>query len=71
MMAEGTIEPKVNMTNALMNAIDFTDLGSCDGKALDHFEKHDAVQRFNEFITLLREGYGDLVGCERVYVRKS
>jgi hypothetical protein len=64
------IEPKVGMTNARVQAIDFGDLEKCSGRVLDHFEKHDAVQRFNEFIELLREGYSEIVGSH-VHIRKD
>jgi hypothetical protein len=61
----------ISGTAKLVEDLDFADLEqSCD-KKLSLAEKHDVVQRFNEFIFLLREGYADLVGCERVYVRKD
>ncbi len=41
-----------------------------DGRNLGRHEKHDAVQRLNEFVTLLREGYGEIVGGY-VYIRKD
>lgn len=58
-------------TTKLVEVLDFADLEqSCD-KKISLAEKHDAVQRFNEFVSILREGYAELVGCERVYVRKD
>lgn len=58
------------MTNEVVDAIDFSDLARASGRQLDHFEKHDAVQRFNEFVSLLREGYSEIVGCH-VHIRKN
>lgn len=63
-------DPRLHETNMLVNRIDFTDLERSCGKKLSHAERYEAVQRFNEFISILREGYSDLVGCE-VYVRKD
>lgn len=66
--AKRTIEPTVAMTNAIVDAIDFGDVER--ERPLDHFEKHGAVQRFNEFVALLREGYSEMVGCH-VHIRKD
>jgi hypothetical protein len=61
----------ISGTTKPVEDLDFADLEqSCD-KKLSLAEKHDAVQRFNELISLFREGYAELVGCERVYVRKD
>lgn len=64
------VEPGVAETAALVDAIDFGDLEKCGGKALDFYERHDAVQRFNEFVAILLEGYGEMVG-RHVYIRKD
>ncbi len=57
-------------TNGIVKGMDFADLESYYGKQLSCAERHDMVQRFNEFIELLKDGYGAIVGCE-VYVRKD
>lgn len=57
-------------TQRLALAADFGDLEGFYDKSLDHQERVAVVQRFNEFITILREGLGDLLGSE-VYVSKD
>lgn len=59
------------MTNAKLQAIDFSDLEKCSDRQLTDIEKHDAVQRLNEFVTILREGYSELMGVENVVIRKN
>lgn len=67
--AKRTIEPKNHETARLANDIDC--FGSDEtNEAMSHFEKCDAIQRFNEFVTILREGYGEIVGSD-VYIRKD
>lgn len=72
------IEPKIiqkkylganNDTSALVQKCDFNDMEKVYGK-MTITQKHEAIQRLNDFITLLREGYGEMLGCE-VYVRKD
>jgi hypothetical protein len=65
---KGTIEPRKNETNTLVNTIDFTSLEKTCGKKLSESDRYNAVQDFNEFVSLLREGYSDLIG-EDVYVK--
>ena len=64
------IEPKVGMTNAQLEAIDFSELEKNGSEPMTSVEKHDLVQRFNEFVAILREGYSELRGVN-VYIRKN
>lgn len=56
--------------NAEFKEMDFADLENYYGKRLSCAERYDVVQGFNEFVELLKDGYGAIVGCE-VYVRKD
>lgn len=64
------IEPKKCETLNLVNEIDFSNLETSCGNELPLVERFDAVQRFNEFVALLREEYGKMVGGY-VYIRKD
>lgn len=64
------IEPRVGMTNAQLEAIDFSYLENSSGVQFTNVEKHDVVQRFNEFIEILREGYSEIRGMN-VFIAKS
>lgn len=64
------IEPKKCETSNLVNEIDFSNLEASCGNELQLVERFDAVQRFNEFVALLREEYGKMVGGY-VYIRKD
>ena len=64
------IEPRIHETSCLANETDFSDLKRICGKELQLAERHDAVQRLNEFVSLLREEYGRMVGGH-VYIRKD
>ena len=64
------IEPRIHETSCLANETDFSDLERLCGKELHLAERHDAVQRLNEFVSLLREEYGRMVGGH-VYIRKN
>jgi len=64
------IEPKKCETSNLVNEIDFSDLETSCGNELPLVERFDAIQRFNEFVALLREEYGKMVGGH-VYIRKD
>lgn len=61
---------RLTQTTSLVEAIDFDELEKCSGRPLDYFERHDAIQQFNEFFAILREGYSEIVGCH-VHVRKN
>lgn len=72
------IEPKIIQnkysvsnrdTATVVQNSDFNDMEKSYGKMTLN-QKHEAVQRFNEFISLLREGYSEMLGCE-VYVGKD
>jgi hypothetical protein len=62
-------EASVHETVQITNKSDFTDMEMFCGK-MGFNERCESVQRFNEYIALLREGYGELIGCD-VYVRKD
>lgn len=64
------IEPKKCETSNLVNEIDFSDLEASCGNELPLVERFDAIQRLNEFVSLLREEYGKMVGGY-VYIRKD
>lgn len=64
------IESRVGMTNAQLEAIDFSYLENRSGAQFTYVEKNDVVQRFNEFIELLREGYSEIRGVN-VFIRKN
>jgi hypothetical protein len=64
------IERKKCETSNLVNEIDFSNLEASCGNELPLVERFDAVQRFNEFVALLREEYGKMVGGY-VYIRKD
>ncbi len=74
--AKRIIEPNIaneiqgKQANAEAKGMDFADLENYYGKNLSCAERYDMVQRFNEFVELLKDGYGAIVGCE-VYVRKD
>lgn len=67
---ERIIEPRIHETSRLANEMDFSGLEQICGKELQLAERHDAVQRLNEFIALLRTEYGRMVGAH-VYIRKN
>lgn len=56
-------------TVTLVQNCDFSDIEKNSGK-MTVTQKHEIIQRFNEFITILRDGYGEMLGCE-VYVKKD
>ncbi len=64
------IEPRKCETSNLVNEIDFSNLEASCGNELPLVERFDAIQRFNEFVALLREEYGKMVGGH-VYIRKN
>lgn len=53
-----------------VNKVDFSDTEESYGKQLTYNERLEIVQRFNEFIGILREGYGEITG-EQVFIRKD
>lgn len=53
-----------------VSKMDFSDIDRLYGKKTNNIEQYEIVNRFNEFVTLLREGYSEMVGSE-VYVRKD
>lgn len=63
------IESKIFETNQIANNCEFDDIENVYGK-LSCNERHEVVHRFNEFVSLLIEGYGEILGCN-VYVRKD
>jgi hypothetical protein len=65
-----TIEPKINETSKRINEINFSDLEQAKGGPLEYVEKYDAVQRLNEFVSILKEEYAKVIGYD-VYVRKD
>lgn len=67
---ERIIEPRIHETSRLANEMDFSGLEQICGKELQLVERHDAVQRINEFVALLRTEYGRIVG-RHVYIRKN
>ncbi len=67
---ERIIEPRIHETSRLANERDFSGLEQICGKELQLAERHDAVQRLNEFVSLLRTEYGRMVGSH-VYIRKN
>lgn len=64
------IEPRVGMTNAQLEAIDFSYLENRSGVQFTNVEKHDVVQRLNEFVEILREGYSEMRGVN-VFITKN
>ena len=60
---------RIHESNEIAHNGDFDDMEKVYGK-LEANERYEIVQRFNELVSLLREGYGELVGC-KVYVRKD
>jgi hypothetical protein len=68
LMDKETIELRKNETNRIVNNIDFSELEECCGKILSDSEKYKAVERFNEFISILKEEYEKEVGYS-VYVK--
>lgn len=67
---ERIIEPRNQETSRLANEMDFSGLEQICGKELQLAERQDAVQRLNEFVSLLRTEYGRMVG-RYVYIRKN
>jgi len=65
----GIIEPIRHETNSLANDIDFAPLESVCGRELSSSDKIEAVQRFNEFISILRSEFGKVVES-RVYIKR-
>jgi len=64
----GVIELRNNETNSLVKTIDFEPLEILCEKKLNEYEKYDAIQGFNEFISILREEYGKMQG-KYVYIK--
>jgi len=75
--AQRTIEPKKRFDLSRKNT-ETSDIAlhadfnfyEARGTKMTLAERYDAIRRFNEFIGILREGYGELKGC-LVYVKKD
>lgn len=48
----------------------FCELEELYGSPLSTAEKTDIIQRFNEFVGILREGYSEILGAD-VYIKKD
>lgn len=53
-----------------VSKMDFSDIDQLYGKKTNNIEQYEIINRFNEFVALLREGYSEIAGSE-VYVRKD
>ena len=62
-------EEKRKTTNEIVDREDFSDWEEFYGYELSRAEKVDAVDRLNEFVLLLREEYGKMVGADYVYLK--
>ena len=57
-------------TSQIVGFADFDGLEKFYGNKLDGSEKHEIVERLNEFIGLMRDGLGEILGCD-VYVSED
>lgn len=80
---KGIIEPEVKSNLEIIkiktaptfcskgvNKVNFDDLDNMYGMQLTSYEQIDTVQRFNEFVALLAEGYGEITKS-KIYLRKN
>jgi pyruvate formate-lyase activating enzyme-like uncharacterized protein len=57
-------------TESIAKRVDFSEEELALGRALTYVEKYTVVQNFNEFISILREEYGKMIGCH-VYIKRD